>query len=283
MRRIVECGNALKGSASEIDWMSTAVDRVANGTSNAGNGASGMTHRTIRSTGDPIFEPLSASWAVGRLLSGTSLSPQVRNGAVNSDAASRISRTAQKLKRRRMDSLYARARHMLSAMSGRRSYAWSILIALTAVSLPLAAPRQAAAPTPAIDAAAEVVALERAIEDAVVKGDVRFVDAATAPTFTFTHGDGWTTGGAPLRVDSRADWLATVAKAPYASRALDSVKTEVHDDIVITYGRYVARFKNAEPGRRQFTVWFERVYAKRDGRWQYLSHRTVHGPIYDEQ
>ena len=168
-------------------------------------------------------------------------------------------------------------------MSGRRSYAWSILIALTAVSLPLAAPRQAAAPTPAIDAAAEVVALERAIEDAVVKGDVRFVDAATAPTFTFTHGDGWTTGGAPLRVDSRADWLATVAKAPYASRVLDSVKTEVHGDIVITYGRYVARFKNAEPGRRQFTVWFERVYARRDGRWQYLSHRTVHGPIYDEQ
>jgi len=29
-----------------------------------------------------------------------------------------------------------------------------------------------------------------------------------------------------------------------------------------------------------FTVWFERVYARRDGRWQYLSHRTVHGPTY---
>jgi len=170
---------------------------------------------------------------------------------------------------------------MLSAMTGRRWYAWSILIAATAVSFPLAAPRQAAAPTPAIDASAEVLAFERAIEDAVVKGDVRFVDAASAPTFTFTHGDGWTTGGAPLRVDSRADWLATVAKAPYASRVLDSVKTEVHGEVVITYGRYVARFKNAEAGRRQFTVWFERVYAKRDGRWQYLSHRTVHGPVYD--
>jgi hypothetical protein len=107
------------------------------------------------------------------------------------------------------------------------------------------------------------------------------VDGASAPTFTFTHGDGWTTGGLPLRVDSRADWLATVANAPYASRVLDSVKTEVHGDVVITYGRYVGRFKNAAPGRRQFTVWYERVYAKRNGQWQYLSHRTVDGPTYD--
>ena len=100
------------------------------------------------------------------------------------------------------------------------------------------------------DVAAQVLAFERDIEAAVVRGDVAFVDAATAPTFTFTHGDGWTTGGAPLRVDTRADWMATVAKAPYASRVLDSVKTEVHGDVVITYGRYVGRFKDAAPGRR---------------------------------
>ena len=120
-------------------------------------------------------------------------------------------------------------------------------------------------PKAAQEAAAEVLAFEREIEAAVVRGDVAFVDAASAPTFTFTHGDGWTTGGAPLRVDSRAEWLATVAKAPYASRVLDSVKTEVHGDVVITYGRYIARFKDAAPGRRQFTVWYERVFAKRNG------------------
>ena len=97
--------------------------------------------------------------------------------------------------------------------------------------------------------AAEVLAFEREIEAAVVRGDVGFVDAASAPTFTFTHGDGWTTGGAPLRVDSRAEWLATVAKAPYASRVLDSVKTEVHGDVVITYGRYVGPLQ----GRRSRT------------------------------
>jgi hypothetical protein len=128
--------------------------------------------------------------------------------------------------------------------------------------------------------AVEVMAFEREIEAAVVRGDVAFVDAATAPTFTFTHGDGWTRGGEPLRVDTRADWLATVKAAPYASRVLNAVKTEVHGDVVITYGSYVARYKTAAPGRRQFTVWYERVYARRSGTWQFLSHRTVNGPNY---
>jgi hypothetical protein len=125
------------------------------------------------------------------------------------------------------------------------------------------------------------MAFERDLEAAVVRGDVAFVDAASAPTFTFTHGDGWTRGGEPLRVDNREAWLATVKAAPYASRVLGSVKAEVHGDVVITYGRYVARYKNAAPGRRQFTVWYERVYARRDGRWQILSHRTVNGPNYE--
>jgi hypothetical protein len=56
----------------------------------------------------------------------------------------------------------------------------------------------------------------------------------------------------------------------------------VHGDVVITDGCYVGRFKNAAPGRRQFTVWYQRVYARRDGKWQYLSHRTVTGPIYEK-
>ena len=55
----------------------------------------------------------------------------------------------------------------------------------------------------------------------------------------------------------------------------------MHGDIAITYGQYRARNKSVAPDRGAFTVWFERVYAFRDGRWQYLSHRTVHGPTYE--
>lgn len=47
-------------------------------------------------------------------------------------------------------------------------------------------------------------------------------------------------------------------------------------------GRYVSLYlprnrNNAAPGRLN-SIWFERVYAKRDGAWQFLSHRTEHGP-----
>jgi hypothetical protein len=130
------------------------------------------------------------------------------------------------------------------------------------------------------DAAAEVLAFERDMEAAVVRGDVPFLERVCTNDFSFTHGDGWTTGGAPLRVENKAQWLAAVGKAPYLFRTLDSVKVELHGDIAITYGKYQARFKEGEPGRREFTVWFERVYARRNGEWRYVSHRTVHGPIY---
>ncbi len=148
-------------------------------------------------------------------------------------------------------------------MTGRPwTRSWPILLFAVVASLAtqqLAARgggEQGASPDVTRKVGADVLSFEREIEAAVVRGDVAFVDAASAPTFAFTHGDGWTTGGAPLRVDSRADWLATVARAPYASRELDSVKAEVHGDVVITYGRYVGRFKDATPGRSEFTVWF---------------------------
>ena len=41
-------------------------------------------------------------------------------------------------------------------------------------------------------------------------------------------------------------------------------------------------FRLPFPRRRQFTVWYEGVFAKRVGEWQHFSHRTVHGPIYDK-
>ena len=137
--------------------------------------------------------------------------------------------------------------------------------------------------TAAADAAAEVLAFEREMEAAVVRGDVAFLERACSSDFTFTHGDGWTTGKPPLRVENKAQWLAAVARAPYLARDLDSVQVELHGDVAITYGRYRARNKAGEPGRRAFTVWFERVYARRDGRWQFLSHRTVNGPTDDKE
>jgi hypothetical protein len=133
---------------------------------------------------------------------------------------------------------------------------------------------------PVSTAAAEVLEAERNMEAAVVRGDVAYVDRVSAPDLTFTHGDGWTTGGKPLLVDDRKTFLKRVENKQYLVRDLDSVKVEMHGDIAITYGRYIAENRTAAPGQSWFSVWFERVYAKRDGQWLYVSHRTVHGPTY---
>jgi hypothetical protein len=50
-----------------------------------------------------------------------------------------------------------------------------------------------------------------------------------------------------------------------------------YDDVSKAYDRIVP---GSTPNEAWFSVWYERVYAKRDGRWIYLSHRTVHGPTY---
>ncbi len=136
--------------------------------------------------------------------------------------------------------------------------------------------------TAASGTAENVLEFEREMEAAVVRGDVKFLDRICASDFSFTHGDGWTSGGQPLRVENRAQWLAAVSKRPYLSRDLDQVQVELHGDIAITYGMYRARFSApADPKRADFTVWFERVYARRNNQWQYVSHRTVHGPTYE--
>src|SRR3954471_10849299 len=133
-----------------------------------------------------------------------------------------------------------------------------------------------------VDATAgEVLAFERDMEPPVVRGDVSYLSRILPADFTFTHGDGWTTGGAPIRVDTKSSWLESVGKQPYLARDLDSVNVEMHGDVAITYGRYVAKTRTAAEGRDRFTVWFERVYVKRSGQWQYVSHRTVHGPTYE--
>ena len=158
-----------------------------------------------------------------------------------------------------------------------------VLMFLAACSASGQEPKSPAKSKPAAvasDPVAEVLAFEREMEAAVVRGDVAFLDRVCASDFSFTHGDGWTTGGAPLRVENKAQWLESVGRAPYLARDLDSVQVELHGDIAITYGQYRARNKAGDPGRREFTVWFVRVYALRNGRWHYVSHRTVHGPTY---
>jgi Domain of unknown function (DUF4440) len=129
-------------------------------------------------------------------------------------------------------------------------------------------------------AADEVLQFEKKLEAAVVRGDVAYVERVSAADLIFTHGDGWTTGGKPLLVDDKKSFLKRVENKQYNVRDLDSVKVEMHGDIAITYGRYVAQNRIGDPTKSWFSVWFERVYQKRNGQWFYVSHKTVHGPTF---
>ena len=131
--------------------------------------------------------------------------------------------------------------------------------------------------------AAEVLGLEQKIEAAVVRGDVAFAETVLSSDFHFRHGDGWTRGEKTGGIeDDRAAFMKRIADKEYLVHDLDNPKIEMHGNVAITWGRYVSLFvpKNGNTANppRLTTIWFERVWAKRDGRWQWLSHRTVWGP-----
>ena len=128
---------------------------------------------------------------------------------------------------------------------------------------------------------ADVLALERRMEEAVLHADVAFLDGVLAEDFTYTHGDGWTTGGEILGVDTREEWLASL-DGRYSQREVDSQQVEMHGDVAVTMGRLRARSGGPVAEQRSFSFWYVRVYAQRDGEWKYLSHRTVHGPVYED-
>jgi len=133
-------------------------------------------------------------------------------------------------------------------------------------------------------AIAEVIAFEKATEAAVVRGDTAYLERALAPTFLFTHGDGWVDGGAPLKIDTKASWIEYVKRkpSPYIYRELDHQQVELHGDVAITLGRYFYLPQSNNGNAAHMHVWFERVYAKRNDQWQQLSHRTVKGPVRDD-
>jgi uncharacterized protein DUF4440 len=130
------------------------------------------------------------------------------------------------------------------------------------------------------DPGAEVLALEREIAEATVRGDTAYFDRVTSPDFVMIHGDAWTRGGEPALVDDKASFMKRVADKIYAAIDYESQEVEMHGDVAITYGKYVGNIPGSPPDRRWFYVWYQKVYEMRDGRWMYLSHRTVDGAHY---
>jgi hypothetical protein len=103
------------------------------------------------------------------------------------------------------------------------------------------------------------------VEAAALHNDLAFFQAVLADDVRFTHGTGL--------VQDRAKWLEATPRSKYSARELDSVEVEPHGDVVETTGH--VQVKSGNPRNPEYHIWFVRVYAKRDGRWQLLSNRTV--------
>ncbi|MCX6135869.1 MAG: nuclear transport factor 2 family protein [Ignavibacteriales bacterium] len=123
------------------------------------------------------------------------------------------------------------------------------------------------APKTAQNVSNQLLALESEIESAVVRGDVAFLDTVYATDFRFTHGTGL--------VQNKAEWLTNVQRISYIERHLDSLEIEQHGDVALVTGRLHVR-SHKGIGESRYGISYVRVYAIRGGRWQMLSHRSIH-------
>lgn len=125
------------------------------------------------------------------------------------------------------------------------------------------------------DEAVSVLELDRQAEDALNRMDVEFLETVFADDLVFTHGDAWTESGSVGFVTDKRRWLDFIANSNgmFTEKHANTQRIEMHDDIAIVQARSSGKNKG-----EAYEIWYLRVYAKRDNRWQLISHKTVRGP-----
>lgn len=143
-------------------------------------------------------------------------------------------------------------------------YLTCLLVALLAV--PVSGAAQGSAPA---NDSALIAAMERRIESATMRRDVAYLDSVYAPSFRFKHSTGVLEERAPRLAALRAGTAAVFA------RDLDSLDVEVHGDVALTTGRVHVRQESSDPKWTEYTIRYARVYVRRNGRWQLLTHHST--------
>jgi hypothetical protein len=139
------------------------------------------------------------------------------------------------------------------------------------------APPPSLPPEPLTEDAKAVLELDKQAELALPKMDVAFLDKVFSSDMKFTHGDAWTNHNVLGNVNTKAQWLNSIknSNGQYVWKQANSQRIEMHGDVAVLSGRSSGRLKTAD---KDYEIWYVRVYQKRDGRWQLLSHKTVRGP-----
>lgn len=116
----------------------------------------------------------------------------------------------------------------------------------------------------------ELTHLNQAVDSAVTMKDFTFLQRHYADDFVFTHGTG--------HVDSKKSWLKNIrdmGDARFISRRHDSTAVELHDNVGIVTGTLSVQ-RESDDRISEYRVRYVRVYARRQGTWQMISHRTTH-------
>lgn len=143
-----------------------------------------------------------------------------------------------------------------------------ILLFALAIATPHAATAQADSIT-----TTELVTLDRQWQEAVVRGDTAFIEQRTATSFRFTHGGG-------TRTDTKADWLRIARQVPsrFLERRASKQSVERHGDVALVFGRLDIQVPGgADAGPACYAVEYVHLYARENGQWIFLSHRTMQG------
>lgn len=148
-----------------------------------------------------------------------------------------------------------------------RMRAPAIVVLATLAALPAEAQRTTASDS------AQIVVLEQRVEDAVVQRNTLFLARVYAPTFRFKHSTG--------QLEDRAQRMQAMRTPPrpgsaqVIERRVDSLDVEVHGDVALTTGRIHIKRDGPPSPNRDYTIRYARIYVRRDGRWQLLTHHST--------
>jgi len=121
----------------------------------------------------------------------------------------------------------------------------------------------------------ELYVVDRRLQDAIVGGDIYFLDRHLGDDFILTKG--WFSGS----VQTKTDMLkgAKSRREFYIHRNVSSQVVELHGDVALVFGRLdvrrLPRAKDGETEQMCYSLSYIHVYVRRKDIWQIVSHRTA--------
>ena len=111
-----------------------------------------------------------------------------------------------------------------------------------------------------------LISINQQIDNYVISKDTAALNWLYADDFIFSHGSG--------RVEGKKGWFNSVVKGGFLMRQHDSVKVELHPELAIVKGK-LSVLKKGKEKTDSYYLYYIRVYANREKKWQLVSHSTT--------